>query len=61
MCRKNPKDCKVKRVCNVRPSNKGKQKVQKGLASSENCGKISLNDIDSCFQEQQYIVYVKGE
>lgn len=61
MCRKNPKDCKVKKVCDVCPSNKGEQKAQKGLASYENCDKLNLNEVDNSFQEQQYIVYIKGE
>lgn len=52
MCKKSPKDYKAKIKCKV---------CKVLLDNSENDAKISLNEVDNSFQEQQYIVYVKGE
>lgn len=52
MYKKSQEQCKAKVKCKC---------CKVLIDNSENHDKISLNEVDSCFQEQQYIVYVKGE
>lgn len=50
MCKKLPEQCKAKVKCEC---------CKVLIDNSENHDKISLNEIGSCFQEQQYIILVK--
>lgn len=52
MCKKLPEQCKAKVKCEC---------CKVLIDNSENHDNISLNEIGSCFQEQQYIILVKGE
>lgn len=59
MCKKPPEKCKAKVKCKVCPSRK--EKLQKEFASPKEYDKISLNDMDNMFEQNQYIISVKGE
>lgn len=52
MCKKSPEQCKtkVKCKCCVKPVDKGQRD-----------GKLSLNEMDNNFEQQNYAIDVKGE
>ena len=77
MCRKDPSECKakVKRKCCIKrqemsklrdayleAKEKGEVKSYKILIDSEQeDGKLSLNEVDNQFEQQHYVIEIKGE
>lgn len=52
MCKKLPEQCKAKIKC---------QCCKEKLEIEQKGAKLSLNDVDSMFEQQQYMIEVKGE
>lgn len=52
MCRKNPKDCKAKVKCKC---------CKEKLAIEQKDDTLNLNEVDTQFEQQHYIIETRGE
>lgn len=52
MCKKDPNECKAKIKCKC---------CKEKLAFEQESGKLSLSEVDNQFEQQTYIISVKGE
>ena len=67
MCKKSPEQCKAKVKCKCckekLDSNCKLQVISKKfiVAIEQETGKLSLNEVDNQFEQQHYVIEVKGE
>lgn len=52
MCKKLPEQCKAKVKCRC---------CKEKLAIEQEGGKLNLNEVDNNFEQQHYIIEIKGE
>lgn len=54
MCRKNPNDCRAKIKCKC-----CKEKLE--IEQKDDTLNLNLNEVDSMFEQQHYIIETRGE
>ena len=52
MCKKSPEQCKAKVKCKC---------CKEKLAINQETGKLILNEVDSQFEQQHFVIEIKGE
>ena len=52
MCKKSPEQCKAKVKCKC---------CKEKLAIEQETGKLSLNEVDSQFEQQHFVIEIEGE